>query len=95
MNKKIILWLLTFLSDKKALLEFRLQLQGPYSEAMILMCGSSSLTLLLTFLHILIGEPPGSGLGLASAGLAVSSAQWPANALGTMPILIPEEFPLL
>lgn len=53
---------------------------------------SSSVTFLFTFLHILIGEPPGSGLCWASAGLAVNSAQWPADELRTMPILIPEEF---
>lgn len=53
---------------------------------------SSSVTFLFTFLHILIGEPPGSGLCWASAGLAVNSAQWPADERRTMPILIPEEF---
>lgn len=79
----------------QVLLQSRLQLQEPYSEAEILMHRTNSVTFLLAFLHILIGEPPGSGLGLASAGLAVSSVQWPANALGTMPILIPEEFLLL
>lgn len=56
---------------------------------------SGSVIFLLAFLLMLIDESPGSGLGSASAVPALSLAQWPMNALGTMPILIPEEFPLL
>lgn len=39
------------------------QLQEARSEAAVLTCRSSAATFLLAFLHILIGEPPGSGLG--------------------------------
>lgn len=74
---------------------FGVQLEGSYSEAVIPLFTSCSLTFILAFLHILIGETPGNVLLLASAGLAVCSAQWPADPTGTMPILIPEEFLLL
>ena len=90
-RKKKFLWLQRLVCSKQVLRQSRLQLQGP----VVLMFRTSSVTLLLACLHILIGEPLGSGLCLASAGLTVSLAQRPANALGTMPILIPEEFLVL
>lgn len=53
---------------------FGLQLEGSYSEAVIPVFTSCSLTFILAFLHILIGETPGDVLRLASAGPAVLSA---------------------
>lgn len=48
------------------------------------LCSHLTPWLLPAFLHILIGEPPGSGLSLAPAGLAVRPAQWQADAEGTI-----------
>lgn len=75
MNTKV-LWPLMLLLSEHALLEFRLQL-GPDSEAVILMCRSSSVIFLLAFLHILIEAPPGS----QRPGLVLG---WPGCQLGTV-----------